>query len=102
MKLPIQAAALVELDEAMAYYEDERPGLGLELLDAIEETVGFAAEVLAGGERRGRTLDAYETRRFVVKRFPYLVYVARVGDRREVVAIAHASRRPGYWRDRLK
>jgi len=102
VKLPIQPAALIELDEAMGYYEDERPGLGLELLDAIEETVAFAAEVPASGEPRGRELDAYETRRFVVKRFPYLVYVARIGDRREVVAIAHASRRPGYWRDRLK
>ena len=102
MKLPIQPAALIELDEAMAYYEDERPGLGLELLDAIEETVAFAAEVPAGGEHRGSELDAFETRRFVVRRFPYLVYVARIGERREVVAIAHASRQPGYWRDRLK
>ena len=101
MKLPIQPAALIELDEAMGYYEAERPGLGLELLDAVEETVAFAAEVPAGGERRGRGLQAHEARRFVVKRFPYLVYVARVGDRREVVAIAHASRRPDYWRDRL-
>lgn len=102
MKLPIQPLALIELDDAMAYYENESPGLGLELLDAIEETVAFAAEVPAGGERRGHLLDAYETRRFMVKRFPYLVYVAQIGDHREVVAIAHASRRPGYWRDRLK
>lgn len=102
MKLPIRPAALIELDEAMAFYEDERPGLGLDLRDAVEETVAFAAEVPAGGERRGPELDVYETRRFVVKRFPYLVYLARIGDRREVVAIAHASRRPGYSGDRLK
>lgn len=102
MKLPIQPAALIELDEAMDHYEDERPGLGLELLDALEETVAFAAEAPAGGERRGSNLDVHETRRFLVKRFPYLVYVARIGDRREVVAIAHASRRPGYWRDRVR
>ena len=102
MKLPIRPAALIELDEAMAYYEDKRPGLGLELLDAIEETVAFAAEVPAGGERRGGGLDAYETRRFVVKRFPYLVYASQIRGHREVVAIAHASRRPGYWRERLK
>ena len=102
MRLPIHPAALIDLDEAMAYYEEERAGLGLELLDAIAETVAFAAEVPAGGERRGSELDPYETRRFLVKRFPYLVYVARIGDRRQIVAIAHASRRPGYWRDRLK
>lgn len=100
MKLPVQPAAIIELDAAMAYYENERPGLGLELLQAVEEAVAFAAETPAGGERRGPELDAHETRRFVVERFPYLVYVARVGDRREVVAIAHASRRPDYWHDR--
>ncbi|NOY92933.1 MAG: type II toxin-antitoxin system RelE/ParE family toxin [Deltaproteobacteria bacterium] len=86
----------------MAYYENERPALGLDLLDAIEETVTFAAEVPAGGERRSHELDTYETRRFLVRRFPYLVYVARIEGRREVVAIAHASRQPEYWGDRLK
>ena len=93
--------ALIELDEAMGYYETERPGLGLGLLDAVEETVAFAAETPAGGERRRDELETHGTRRFVVKRFPYLVYIARVGSRREVVAIAHASRRPDYWTKRL-
>lgn len=102
MSLPIHPAALVELDEAMACYENERPGLGLDLLEAVAETIAFAVEIPSGGERREPALDAHGTRRFVVKLFPYLVYVAEIGDRREVVAIAHASRRPSYWRDRLK
>lgn len=102
MRLPIRTAALAELDAAMAHYEEQRTGLGLELLDAIEEAIAFAAEVPAGGERRGPALESHETRRFVAKRFPYLVYVARIGDQREVVAIAHASRHPDYWRDRLE
>jgi plasmid stabilization system protein ParE len=33
--------------------------------------------------------------------FPYYIaYVIR-GDRIVVMAVAHAHRRPGYWRDRL-
>jgi toxin ParE1/3/4 len=37
------------------------------------------------------------TRRFLLRRFPFFV-VYRVFDRHvQVVAVAHARRRPGYW-----
>ena len=101
MKLPVRHEAFVELDEAITFYEEQRPGLGLELLDAVAATVSFAAAFPEAGESRGGSLERFETRRYLVKRFPYLVYVATVHGRREVIAIAHASRRPGYWRDRL-
>jgi plasmid stabilization system protein ParE len=40
------------------------------------------------------------TRRYVLKRFPFSI-VYRVEDSRVcVVAVAHAKRRYGYWRDR--
>lgn len=102
MKLPIHEAAFLELEEAIAYYEEERPGLGLELLDEVEAAVAFALENPEAGEARGKKLKRFEARRFVVKRFPYLVYVATVRGGPEIIAISHARRRPGYWRDRLK
>jgi toxin ParE1/3/4 len=40
------------------------------------------------------------TRRILFRRFPFfLVYRVR-GDNVEVIAVAHARRRPGYWRAR--
>jgi plasmid stabilization system protein ParE len=40
------------------------------------------------------------TRRVLLRRFPFFVgYRVRVADL-EIVAIAHARRRPGYWRAR--
>jgi plasmid stabilization system protein ParE len=41
------------------------------------------------------------TKKYLLKRYPYLVvyHVAQSGI--EIVAIAHASRKPGYWVDRL-
>ena len=37
-----------------------------------------------------------------VKGFPYLlVFVVLASDLLQVVAVAHTSRRPGYWRRRL-
>jgi hypothetical protein len=44
---------------------------------------------------------ARDVRRFAMNRFPYLVVTAIVGGRRAVIAIAHTSRQPSYWRDRL-
>ena len=98
--LPIRPAARTELDAAMAYYEEQRPGLGLGLLDEVESTIALAAENPVAGELRGPPSGAHGTRQFVVNRFPCLVYIAVVGERREVVAIAPAGRRPDYWHDR--
>lgn len=36
-------------------------------------------------------------RKFVLQRFPYLVFYRELDDRIEVVAIAHGAREPGYW-----
>jgi plasmid stabilization system protein ParE len=36
-----------------------------------------------------------------VQKYPYRVIYQEIGGLIEIVAIAHASRRPGYWRDRL-
>ena len=41
------------------------------------------------------------TRRSLVRRFPYAVIYLVEADRLVVVAIAHHSREPGYWLDRL-
>ena len=41
------------------------------------------------------------TRRYLLQRFPFSV-VYRVEERRIlIVAVAHARRRPGYWRSRI-
>lgn len=44
----------------------------------------------------------HDTRRYLMKRYPFVV-VYRVGEERiEIVAVAHGRRRPGYWKRRLK
>jgi len=41
------------------------------------------------------------TRRALLRPFPFLVVFREHTDRIEIIAIAHAKRRPGYWRERL-
>jgi toxin ParE1/3/4 len=40
------------------------------------------------------------TRRFLLRRFPFFVVYRLLGDHVQIVAVAHARRRPGYWRER--
>jgi hypothetical protein len=40
-------------------------------------------------------------RRVLTNRFPYAIIYLEYGDETLVVAIAHTSRRPGYWKNRM-
>ena len=40
------------------------------------------------------------TRRVHLSRFPFAVVFRELADRIEVLAVAHAKRRPGYWAGR--
>ncbi len=44
----------------------------------------------------------FGTRRYLMKRFPFVIVYRVTEERIEVVAIAHGRRKPGYWRKRLK
>jgi len=102
MKLVALPEAIAEFEEAVAYYEEQRPGLGLDFFLAIEAAVDLAAEAPVAGSPLPGPDPRYRVRKYVVKRFPYLIFVAGEGSHRKIVAISHAARRPGYWRERLK
>ncbi|HZL90651.1 MAG TPA: type II toxin-antitoxin system RelE/ParE family toxin [Pirellulaceae bacterium] len=66
----------------------------------------FRLSVSAAVERIASTGDSLpvlegDYRYVQVKRFPYLlIFRRRIGGDFLVVAVAHTSRRPGYWRGR--
>ena len=41
-------------------------------------------------------------RKKVLTRFPYVVFFRAEGNAIEIVAVAHARRRPGFWLDRVR
>lgn len=41
-----------------------------------------------------------DKRRLVMRRFPYSIVYAIAAQEIQVMAVAHQSRRPGYWRKR--
>ena len=46
------------------------------------------------------SLWRYGKRRFVMRRFPYSLIHIGGGEELRILAVAHQSRRPGYWRGR--
>lgn len=104
MELPFEEAAARELEAAAVWYEGEREGHGEVFLGEVETKVERAARFPGSGPRvslPGSSLG-HDVRRFPLERFQYQVITAIVAGRRAVVAIAHTSRRPGYWMDRLR
>jgi plasmid stabilization system protein ParE len=84
-----------ELNEASAYYDRARPGLG----DAFIAEVQRAVEALATSPFAGPTVED-GVRWWLVKRFPYSVLYRVRDDHIRILAIAHQKRWPFYWRAR--
>jgi plasmid stabilization system protein ParE len=96
MKLRFLILAQRELDEAVAWYNEQAAGSGQEFLDELDRVVRRAVtfpmscpEIEPG------------VRRCLLARFPYgLIYGV---DRKTIVVIAvpHLHREPRYWVDRI-
>ena len=95
--LQISEPASLELAEAVRWYDERRSGWGGRLFDAVVSTFGLIESYpQTGSPRRGRV----PARQLKVRGFPYVVaYRIRPNDV-YVVAVAHTSRRPGYWKER--
>jgi toxin ParE1/3/4 len=88
--------AKAELEEAAAWYEAKRSGLGAEFVSAVENAILRIHENPQWGARYERTRFRFK----LVRRFPYVVFYADGKDVLRVIAVAHGKRRPGYWRHR--
>ena len=99
VRVDLHAEALDELEDAAAWYEARGVGLGLEFTAEIERVIA------AIGERPlafPQWVPEDPVRRALARRFPYAVFFDVEPDRAVVMAIAHTSRRPGYWGHRVR
>jgi plasmid stabilization system protein ParE len=95
-RLHLRDDAELDVIDAVAWYEGQRPGLGTELLlelDAVMERIiemPFQFPDIKGGVRRA-----------LLHRFPYSVYFKVADETVDVVAILHHHRRPSVWEQRI-
>lgn len=93
-------AARDELRGAIAHDEADRPGRGVDLEDSVRRVIRRIQQ-LPQSARRWPRIEG-EIRRTKVTRHPYLVVFAVLPDQLVVLAIAHTSKKPGYWRERIE
>jgi len=97
MKYEFHPEAELELYEAALRYESEVPELGRRFGDEVERVVHLLIEHPEMGARVDENL-----RHFVLRKFPFSVVYAVTADLVFIVAIAHGSREPEYWRPRVQ
>ncbi len=94
-ELLITEAARRDFDDAVDWYERERPGLGSRFIDEFGEVVDTIEEFPNGGENYDPP-----TRLLPMRTFPYRVYYDCDDERFEVVAILHVAREQNILRSR--
>jgi plasmid stabilization system protein ParE len=88
-------AAFTEAEGAAAWYRERSPQAEGAFLAELERAVH---EIAAAPQRWPPYLQG--SRRFLLHRFPFSVVYRQRAGKIQIVAVAHAHRRPGYWRNR--
>jgi plasmid stabilization system protein ParE len=95
MRLEFHPEAELELIEATVYYDKQVPGLG----ERFESEIRYATDLLLDQPEIGLPADP-DLRKFILTRFPFTLYYSVTADALRIEAVAHQSRRPGYWKSR--
>ncbi len=91
--------ALFEYAEATEFYVREA---SLRVADAFVTAIENALAKVAAAPERWRIIDEPEIRRYVLSKFPFIIYYRWESNTQMVViyAVMHTSRDPLYWRER--
>lgn len=82
--------------EAAAFYREQADNaLALSFLGEFESSIDMLLRHPGLG-----ALWRHRKRRYGMRRFPYSLVYSVAGDEIRILAIAHHSRRPGYWSGR--
>lgn len=95
LPLSVSPRAEAEIQDAARWYEGRVQGLGAAFLEIVEQALSAVEE----NPLRFPIVNR-DTRRALLKRFPYGVFFRIRTDRIKVVAVMHLSRNPDRWQRR--
>lgn len=90
-KIIITPLAHIDEYEAFTWYEEQRTGLGDEMLIELEFTYKKIAE---NPEHYGFIDGRQELRDYLLPRFPYLIVYRINGNTVEIITVHHAKKHP--------
>jgi plasmid stabilization system protein ParE len=98
-KLPIDyhPEARIETEAAFDWYHEKSPRAAERFYVELER-----AHTAIQNSPKLWAKYMYGTRRYLLERYPYIVVYRVAMHRIEVIAVAHGSRQPGYWANRLE
>jgi toxin ParE1/3/4 len=94
MRMRIHRRAVEEIEHEVEYYDDRQLGLGNALEDEIDAALSLIVQF---PEAAPKWKDRSELRVAVLDRFPFSLPYLFMANEVVVLALAHTSRRPGYW-----
>jgi plasmid stabilization system protein ParE len=97
-KLPVEfhPEARAEYLAALSWYRERSPMAARNFEAALSRSV---QQIRAAPERWAAYMKG--CRRFLLHQFPFQIVYSHSPGRIVILAIAHAHRRPGYWKSRL-
>lgn len=96
MRYEFHPAALEEYREAALWYAERDQNVASRFIACIENAV----EQVVESPQRWRVIDE-DIRRCLTHVVPYAILYTIENDFVLIVAVMHASREPGYWKQRL-
>ncbi|MGA8764859.1 MAG: type II toxin-antitoxin system RelE/ParE family toxin [Candidatus Sulfotelmatobacter sp.] len=89
--------ATAEYDAAFDWYIERSPDAALRFDAEVDRAL---AQIVDSPKRWAS--GPYSTRKFLLRHFPFtLIYRERGSAGIQIIAVAHTSRKPGYWKRRL-
>jgi toxin ParE1/3/4 len=89
--------AIAEYDAAFDWYLEHSQDAALK----FDAEVDRALAQITRAPRRWAA-GPHSTRKFLLRQFPFtLIYREQASGKIQIVALAHTSRKPGYWKQRL-
>ena len=94
-EIEFRPSAAKDLEEAAEWYEAKQSDLGDEFLEAVRVVLSAIVE-----NPKQFPVLYRNTRRALVRRFPYGIYFRAISNRALIVACMHGRRRPTRWQSR--
>ncbi len=95
MKIVFAKLAKLELEDAIAYYELEYSGLGINFKNEVTKSLDRIKKYPEAG-----AVERNEIRKSIIHKFPYKILYSIETNHIFIIAIAHHHRKPDYWVER--
>ena len=95
-KVEFHEEAALEYEAALDWYLERSLLAASKFADAISRGMDMIVEA-----PHRWPAGNYGTRRFILQRFPFAIVYREPPAAIQVLAVAHARRKPGYWKQRL-